>query len=206
MEGKKGIVKRLNFVSAILLLLILVAVTAMLQAAENSDRATRLANGEILTQCRPVAGSNYEEGTVEAIIKASPSRVWEILVDLEAYPKFMPRVTSCKIDRSRSTDRSVVATTVLTFGFSKVKYTLRYDLNRDARTIHWNLVESTDLKAVKGSWSLKPHGQDTLAIYNTFVEPGSIANLPFFQSNFKRRCAKDLPLVMEAVRKKATGK
>lgn len=186
--------------SAVLLVLLVCGLLGGTLALAAADKDTRLAGGEIMVDTRSVPGSKYQEGTVTALIPAPVDDVWDVLADLNQYPCFMPRVSKCSIDKAKSTSTSLVATTVLNFGLAKVKYTLSYDLDQVSHIMRWSLVESPDLKTVKGSWVLQEQHGKTLAVYTTFVEPGSIANLPFFSSIYKKRSVQDLPLVMKAVR------
>ena len=112
-------------------------------------------------------------------IAASPDQIWELLVDFESYPSFVPNQTGARV-LSRADGQWRVE-----FQLSiarKPKYTLDLKGER-GRTLRWTLVEGDMMKGNEGGWSLEslPDG-GTRATYNIAVElkgfvPASVTNL-----------------------------
>lgn len=111
-------------------------------------------------------------------INASPEEVYEVLVDFEAYPGFVPNQTGARV-LSREGDVWRVR-----FELSVVKklaYTLELR-GTPSLSLRWTLIEGDMMKANEGGWLLLalPDGR-TRATYDIAVElkgfiPSSVTN------------------------------
>jgi ribosome-associated toxin RatA of RatAB toxin-antitoxin module len=136
-------------------------------------------------------------GTKQSIeIAATPEQVWDVIVDFESYPSFVPNQTGATVIR-RGDDRWRVE-----FELSiakKLRYTLDLEGER-GRTLRWHLVDGDMMKENEGGWLLEalPDGR-TRVTYDIAVElkgfvPASVTNLLVAQT---------LPANLEAFKSEA---
>src|SRR5665213_1278333 len=87
-----------------------------------------------------------------ALVAQSPSRLFEIINDVESYPRFIPWCTHAKV-QSRSA-REIVATVGVQRGPLRSEFTTRNELEPDRRIV-MHLV-SGPFKMLEGEWLLSP--------------------------------------------------
>jgi ribosome-associated toxin RatA of RatAB toxin-antitoxin module len=87
-----------------------------------------------------------------ALIAQPPSRLFELINDIESYPSFVPWCTHAKV-LSR-TDREIVATIGVKQGPLHGEFTTRNELEQDRRVL-MRLV-SGPFKMLEGEWLLTP--------------------------------------------------
>lgn len=112
-------------------------------------------------------------------IDASPEQVYDLIVDFDAYPSFVPDQSAVRV-LERDGDRWRVE-----FELSVVKK-LRYVLDlvgERGRSVRWSLVSGDMMASNEGGWTLEPlEGGGTRATYHIDVElrgfvPRSVARL-----------------------------
>jgi hypothetical protein len=143
-----------------------------------------LSNGDVVL--REVSNGKKGAKTFEAVglIKATVSDVYQVLVEFEDYPKFMPNVSKCEVLK-RTDDTAILNYTLgLPLGKTK-KYRLNMTFQNDtsSATLKWKLIEWQGLKKSEtiedttGYWLLKEYpekAEHVIALYHVYTDPGSI--------------------------------
>lgn len=132
------------------------------------------------------------------VFNCTPEEFFAIVSDFEKYPEFLPEVKSVKITKNEGSIKE------MEYSVSLVK-TFKYKLkaNEAAPTsVDFHFVSGDVFKTMKGSWRIKPEGQDQChvdySVEATFgmLVPNSMAdamvsvNLPLMINNFKKRVKK----------------
>ncbi len=129
-------------------------------------------------------------------IHVSIQDLYNIVVDYEKYPEFIPEMTSAKIKKSQNGIKIVDFAINL---IKPVRYTLKLKETNPPYEMEWQLIESDFFKKNDGGWKLEEIDKnDTQATYyidcdfNIFV-PSIIVNkivstqLPKMLNCFKKR-------------------
>src|ERR1700730_1481295 len=90
-----------------------------------------------------------------ALVAQPPGRLFDLINDIESYPRFIPWCTHAKV-LSRA-DREIVATIGVQRGPLQSEFTTRNELEQDRR-IMMHLV-SGPFKMLEGEWLLTPISQ-----------------------------------------------
>jgi ribosome-associated toxin RatA of RatAB toxin-antitoxin module len=91
-----------------------------------------------------------------ATVAQPPSRMFELINDVESYPHFVPGVTQARVD-SR-TPSEIVATLSVRRGPLRTEFTTRNELEPEHR-IHMHLVRGP-FRMLEGAWTLTPLGRN----------------------------------------------
>ncbi len=130
-----------------------------------------------------------------AYLEASPEQVWQTISQYEAYPKFLPRVASCRIDRRQGNVTIATMKLDLPFPMNGTWYTNRYVANKKAGTIEWKMLQGS-LKSTAGRWKISPQGKGTLVQYRLQTDPG----IPFIpQAMIQEGSKRTIPDILRAV-------
>ena len=91
-----------------------------------------------------------------------PQRMYEIVADLEDYPRFIPNCKAMDVRPAPAADGSqvVLARMTLHFGPITQAYTSRVTLDPEARTIRAKAVDGP-FSYLDSVWSFEPEGQGT---------------------------------------------
>ncbi|MGH8258756.1 MAG: type II toxin-antitoxin system RatA family toxin [Steroidobacteraceae bacterium] len=89
-----------------------------------------------------------------ATVQQPPSRMYELINDIESYPHFVPGCTHARLE-SR-TEREIVATLGVARGPLRAEFTTRNELEPDRR-ISMRLLRGP-LRMLEGEWTLTPVG------------------------------------------------
>ncbi len=183
------------------------------RAEANSEWIQESESRGVAIQSRPHEGSQLKEFKGVGTIDATPSTVFSILDDSEAYPNFMPYTSECRVlKREKNT---VLAYQRLEIPLvSDRDYTLRSQnakwLGPDGAIfrIRWAPANAEGpaekpgvlrVNVCEGGWLLEPDGQGgTRATYSIFTDSGGA--LPPFLANNGSRIA--IRKVFEAIRKR----
>lgn len=96
------------------------------------------------------------EGTVQRIeVSADPQRVYEIAVDLEAYPEWATGVKSAKVVETDDKGRPTVADFTVDAMIKEISYTLDYDHEPDSG-FAWTARPNDDITQLEGSYEFNP--------------------------------------------------
>jgi hypothetical protein len=117
-------------------------------------------------------------------IAAKPDQIIAVIADFEHYPAWVDSMKSAEVLTSAAGKPKTVRL-VLDHTLVKDNYVLAYDWS--PRAVSWRLIEGTLLKAMDGSYVLKPNGAGTTVTYMLTVD----INMPMI-SMFKRKAEKTI--------------
>ncbi len=136
-----------------------------------------LTGGEIVTSKKNAPGpegrvlSNIESA---AILPYAAPRIWEVLVDFESRPKYIPGTKEVRI--LRVDGNRVWLFEHLRIFLVNIRYQVIDTLDPEHGTLTWVLDKSAphDIADTTGSWCLVPlpEGQRTLARYRVWIDSG----------------------------------
>jgi ribosome-associated toxin RatA of RatAB toxin-antitoxin module len=116
-------------------------------------------------------------GSCQVEIPFSIERCWAVIADVERTPEWqrtLKRVTVIERDES---GRALIADTDNDAKLRTVKVRVRFSYGEPER-MSYTLVESDDLDAMEGGWTLESLGPErTRATYELAVDPGPIGFL-----------------------------
>jgi ribosome-associated toxin RatA of RatAB toxin-antitoxin module len=131
----------------------------------------------------------------DIVIEVSPEALFDVIVDYDRYPEFVPSVKQCKARRRAPSAGAeggpVEVDYVVDLGVKTVRYTLRHHEERPAR-VAWELVSSDWMKVSNGSWELASEGAYTRARYTVEVQ---IAKPPLVPQSLVDRITDELTRV-----------
>jgi ribosome-associated toxin RatA of RatAB toxin-antitoxin module len=104
--------------------------------------------------------------TKQVVIDAPLERFYEIVVDYERYPEFVPGIRRCRIRDGRGEKQVEYE---LDLGIRRIKYVLRHEELRPRR-VTWSLVSGDMMKVSNGSWDLSADDGRTRAIYSVEIQ------------------------------------
>src|SRR5438128_793080 len=116
-----------------------------------------------------------EKITQEMLVEAPIDRFFELVVDYERYPEFVPSLKAAKVTSAQGSTREVEYQ--LDLGIKKIRYTLRHVEERPKR-VHWSLVGGDMMKVSNGSWELSEEGGKTRARYTVEIQIAKPALVP----------------------------
>ena len=134
--------------------------------------------------------------TRSIVIDVPPEKLFDVIVDYDRYPEFLPEV---KEARSKERKGNAVDVDYVADIVKRIRYTLHHVEERP-RTVRWTFVKGDLMRDNHGSWTLEPtHDGKTRATYTIEVGvgplvPRSIVNMLVDQS---------LPKLLEAFKKRA---
>ena len=131
-------------------------------------------------------------------IAAKPDEVMAVIADFDHYPAWVDSMKSAEV-LSSAAGKPKTVRMVLDHTLVKDNYVLVYDWK--PLSVSWKLIEGTLLKAMDGSYVLKPNGAATTVTYTLSVD---IA-MPMI-SMFKRRAEKTIiDSALKGLKKRAEG-
>jgi ribosome-associated toxin RatA of RatAB toxin-antitoxin module len=145
------------------------------------------------------------EVTKELVIDVPRERFYDLVVDYERYPEFVPGIKRCRI-LGAGADRRVEYE--LDLGVKRIRYVLRMVEERPTR-VAWSLVTGEWMKVSNGSWSLSDAGGGrTRALYAVELQ---IARPPLVPQAIVDRVSDELtrvqlPKTLEAFKARAEQK
>ncbi|HTX25101.1 MAG TPA: type II toxin-antitoxin system RatA family toxin [Steroidobacteraceae bacterium] len=89
-----------------------------------------------------------------ATVAQPPSRLYELINDIERYPQFVPGCTHARVEARSGNE--IVATLGVRRGPLRAQFTTRNELDPDRR-IHMTLVRGP-FRMLEGEWTLTPVG------------------------------------------------
>jgi coenzyme Q-binding protein COQ10 len=113
--------------------------------------------------------------TREVVIAVPPTRLFEVILDYERYPEFVPRLKGCKV-KGRSA-AGVDVEYELDLGVKKIRYVLRHVEAPPTRNT-WSLVSGEWMKVSNGGWELSAEGAGTRARYTVEIQIAKPALVP----------------------------
>ena len=140
----------------------------------------------------------------EIVIDAPLERFYDLVVDYERYPEFVPGIKRCRI-LGAGADKRVEYD--LDLGVKRIRYVLRMVEERPTR-VAWSLVSGEWMKVSNGSWSLSDAGGRTRALYTVEIQ---IARPPLVPQAIVDRVSDELtriqlPKTLDAFKARAERK
>jgi coenzyme Q-binding protein COQ10 len=90
-----------------------------------------------------------------------PDRMFDLVSDLEDYPRFLPNVSGMEVKRDSTAEDDVrFARMTIQFGPVKQSYTSRVEANRSAHTIIAKAVDGP-FAYLDSKWTFEPEGEGT---------------------------------------------
>ncbi len=141
----------------------------------------------------------------EVVIDTPVERFYQLIVDYERYPEFVPNLKSCRAMPGGPGHQDVVYE--LDLGIRRIKYTLRH-VEEPPRRLSWSLVSGDMLKVSNGSWELHDEGGRTRARYTVEVQ---VAKPPLIPQAIVDRVSDELtkvqlPRTLDAFKRRAERK
>ena len=168
--------------------------------ALSDDELAALTRGETVVH---VSKDSSEVNAAAAIfaaidIEAPPQVVWDIMLDCEKAPLFVPNLKSCEVIEGDPEGAFDVRRHVIRYGFigGNIENIFRSDY-KQTEEISFYLVGG-DLKVQQGSWKLEglDDGARTRVIYDAQLAIGK----PIPRFLIRRSVRKDMPEVLQALR------
>ena len=133
-------------------------------------------------------------------INVPPEKLFDVIVDYEKYPEFLPEVKKVNVNAGQGAIKEV--TYMVDIKAKVITYTLKHTAERPTK-LSWTMVKGEMMKGNDGAWTLKPGAQSgtTEATYAIDLKlsslvPGFIEkalaeqSLPGLLANFKARAEK----------------
>jgi len=141
----------------------------------------------------------------EMVIGVAVDRFYDLVVDYERYPEFVPSVRSCRVVHVAKGYRDVEYRVDL--GVKTIQYVLRHIEERPGK-VSWSLVKGDMMKVSNGAWDLMPHAGKTLARYTVEVQ---VTKPPLIPQAIVDRVSDELtkvqlPRTLEAFKVRAEGR
>ena len=124
----------------------------------------------------------------EILIDAAPEVLFDVIVDYDRYPEFVPSVKGCRVTRNGGEVRVQYE---VDLGLKRIRYVLRHREERP-RHVSWSLDSGEWMKVSNGSWDLAPEGDRTRARYAVEVQ---IAKPPLVPQSVVDRLTDELTRV-----------
>ncbi len=141
--------------------------------------------------------------TREVIIDAPLEKVFDLVVDYERYPEFVPGIRACRV-RNEGGEKHVEYE--LDLGVKRIRYVLRMAEKRPT-SVSWSLVSGDMMRVSNGSWGLSRAGAKTRAVYTVEIQ---ISRPPLVPQMIVDRVGDELtriqlPRTLEAFKARAEG-
>ena len=104
--------------------------------------------------------------TKEVLIDVPVEAFYDLVVDYERYPEFVPGIRACRV-KNGTGDKQVEYE--LDLGVKRIRYILRMTERRPTR-VAWSLVSGEMMKVSNGSWDLSAVGEKTRALYTVEIQ------------------------------------
>ena len=134
------------------------------------------------------------------VVNVTPEQLFDVIIDYEKYPEFLPEVKKVKVDAGQGTIKEVTYT--VDIKAKVITYTLKHTAERPNKLI-WTMIKGEMMKGNDGTWQLKPGPQPgtveatyTIDLKLSALVPGFIEkalaeqSLPGLLTNFKNRAEK----------------
>jgi coenzyme Q-binding protein COQ10 len=102
----------------------------------------------------------------EVVVDAPIDHLYDVIVDYERYPEFVPGIQACRVVSTRPEKHVEYE---LDLGVKRLRYTLRHVEDRPHK-VTWSLVRGEMMKVSNGSWELTPEGEKTRARYSVEIQ------------------------------------
>ena len=104
--------------------------------------------------------------TKQVVIETPLERFYELVVDYERYPEFVPGIHGCRVIKVKPEKQVQYQ---LDLGIRRITYVLRMEERRPTH-VSWSLVSGDMMKVSNGSWELSASDGNTHAIYTVEIQ------------------------------------
>ncbi|HET8541465.1 MAG TPA: SRPBCC family protein [Anaeromyxobacter sp.] len=104
--------------------------------------------------------------TKQVTVDAPIERFYDLVVDYERYPEFVPGIHGCRVLTQRPEKHVEYQ---LDLGVKRIRYVLRMEERRPTH-VSWSLVSGEMMKMSSGSWELSPRDGRTHAVYTVEIQ------------------------------------
>ncbi len=142
--------------------------------------------------------------TKQVLIDVQVEKFFDIVVDYERYPEFVPGIRSVRV-RGANGEKHVEYE--LDLGVKRIRYVLRMTESRPTR-VSWSLVSGDMMKVSNGAWELADEGGKTRALYTVEIQ---ITRPPLVPQMIVDRVSDELtriqlPKTLDAFKARAEGR
>jgi coenzyme Q-binding protein COQ10 len=142
--------------------------------------------------------------TKQVLIETPVERFYDLVVDYERYPEFVPGIKTCRV-RNGGAGKHVEYE--LDLGVKRLRYVLKMEEARPRR-VAWSLVSGDLMKVSNGSWELSDEQGRTRAVYSVEIQ---ISRPPLVPQALVDRVSDELtkvqlPRTLEAFKARAEKK
>lgn len=190
---------KLAFLTFLIVLFVPVMICAETLTAEQIGK---LDNDEILVKFRRLKDARAGLGKSAGVVHASPEEVWKIIVDVERYHEYMPRLVKSVVTERKADSYLFYYKIDMPWPLSDhwciTKNWHEIDENKKSYKRAWNLVSGT-FSRNDGYWLIQPwKGGNSLAVYSAIIQPKVMAP----QGIINYITKKALPKAIENLRKR----
>lgn len=121
-----------------------------------------LDKGPLITINRD-AHDKFESITTYALINAPLSYVWDTVLNIEDYARYMPRMVKSEVLKRNRDNTEIIAEFELDTAIHNTNYTLKYNIDANNHTIAINHYSGA-LKGSQWHWKFQAQGEDTIII------------------------------------------
>ena len=121
-----------------------------------------LDKGPLITINRD-AHDEFESITMYALINAPLQFVWDTVLNIEDYARYMPRMIKSEVVQRNADNTEIIAAFEVRTFLNNTDYTLRYRIDATSRTIAID-HHAGALKGSRWHWKFQAHGGDTIII------------------------------------------
>ena len=145
-------------------------------------------------------GDTMAQASRSVTINVPPEKLFEVIVDYEKYPEFLPEVKKVQVNAGQGSIKEVTYT--VDIKAKVITYTLKHTAEKPAK-VAWTMVKGEMMKGNDGAWTLKAGAQPgtteatyTIDLKLSSLVPGFIEkalaeqSLPGLMANFKARAEK----------------
>lgn len=189
--------------ASVMMLIAVQMMVGVALAASDLSGAQRLQldNGDVLVAVQSAQGAS--KGTVEAtiLIDAPAERIWQVMLNCQDIPAFVPGVTGCQVLDSGENWEIIRHHVKWIWLFPELSYVFRARY-LPHRQIDFNRIAG-DLRDMRGQWRLIPmrSRNQTLVRYRVYLDPGFLVPQWLVRHSLKS----DLPDVLTALRARVSS-
>jgi ribosome-associated toxin RatA of RatAB toxin-antitoxin module len=110
-----------------------------------------------------------EQSTQSITVNAKPDQIMAVIADFPAYPEWAGSIKSAQVVERGADGRGARVRFSMDAGVLKDQYELAYSWNDDER-VEWHLVQGQIQKMQRGSYTLRPLGDQTEVTYSLTVD------------------------------------
>lgn len=160
--------------NSVLFLLFLIWTTIFsFQSAFPLGEMERLKNGDVIIE--DAIGNEAKTGSVKMtfIIEASPEKIWNLFIEYDKWPSFMPDLDKVIIKEKKLNYAIVYVKAKAPLNLD-ISYVLKRVYNKKDYEITWTMIEGK-AKEVEGSWHIFPLQENVCkVVYTNYVDLGFI--------------------------------